>query len=295
VQVQALLVTSVLALVVRSVDAALLVYEPFDYSAGTVLNGTIPTGQNLTGTYTPLGPSLPFQVVVESPGLNYGNLGGVPNSLANRLSQPSGTTAGGASVDLENSVVVNPGDAIYFSALFSFSDLENGNHLANVAFTNDENGDTLSFGEAAVGVRAIRITAETVATGQLVAAGADNAFSNGDTLLLLGRYLNSAAPDGDTLHLIGYDTADSDLLPLTFDPTDPNAEFAYSLTGVDIDLTKITSIHFRIRGNDNNFIDELRIGSTYADVIPEPMAAALYTIGACALTIWINRRSQGSR
>jgi hypothetical protein len=265
----------------------LIVYEPFNYLDGTVLEGTAANGLNLTGNYQATsGFPDQFQLTAASPGLDYGNLIGAPAPLGNRVTQPSGTTSGGAIVNIDNDVLIASGQTIYWSALFTFSDAQNGNHLASITFTNDDNGELLGFGEASVGVRAIRVEAQTAGTGgQHIAAGADQSFVNGDTLLLVGRYINSAAAGGDRLDLIGYNTADADMLPLSFEPTDPNAEFAYALANQDINFTKITSVTFTIRGNDNNFIDELRIGTTYTAVIPEPAAPALFVIAGCVASV----------
>jgi hypothetical protein len=272
----------------------LLVYEPFDYPHGTVLEGTAATGLNLTGTFqATTGFPDQFQLTASSPGLDYGNLLGAPAPLGNRVTQPSGTTSGGAIVSVDNDVEIAGGQTIYWSALFTFSDAQNGNHLASITLTNDDNGDALGFGESSVGGRAIRVSAQTAGTGgQLIADGADQSFADGETLLLIGRYFNSAAAGGDQLDLIGYNTADADMLPLSFQPTDPNARFAYGLNNLDINFEKITSVTFTIRGNDNNFIDELRIGTTYAAVIPEPAAAALFAIACAAGLLRMGRLRQ---
>jgi hypothetical protein len=272
----------------------LIVYEPFDYPHGTLLVDADVNGLNLTGNYqAATGFPDQFQLTARSPGLSYGNLIGAPAPLGNRVTEPSGTTAGGATVSIDNDVLVETGDTIYWSALFTFSDAQNGTHLASITFTNDDNGDLLGFGEPSAGGRAIRIEAQTAGTGgQLIADGADQSFANGDTLLLVGRYINSAAAGGDRLDLIGYDTADADILPLSFTPSDPNAEFAYALADRDINFSKITSVTFTIRGNDNNFIDELRIGTTYTAVIPEPSAAALFAASCVAGLLRMGRLRQ---
>jgi hypothetical protein len=264
--------------------ATLLVYEPFDYDAGTVLDATPATGLNLTGSYVPLGVLAQQKLVASSPGLTYGSLLGAPVAAGNRANDVAGVTAAGATVSVDQDVPAPAGSAIYWSALFTFDDSTNGNRHASITFTDDASGDALTFGEAVVGSRAVRVSAATAATGGLLAAGADDSFSDGQTLLLIGRYVNSPAADGDRLELIGYDTADADLLPASFDPADPQAEFAFSLDGLDIDLVQITSITFTIRGDDNNFVDELRIGDSYASVaVPEPGALAALLLGIAGL------------
>lgn len=261
----------------------LLVYEPFDYDANTVLDGIAASAFNLTGSYVPLGSISAQKLVVSEPGLVYGNLLGAPHPTGNRANDVQGVTAAGATVRVDQDVVIPPGSAIFWSALFTFDDSTNGNRLANVTLINERNGDELSFGESAAGIRAIRVSAHTAATGQLIAVGADGAFENGHTLLLVGRYVNSPAVASDIIELVGYDTADADVLPTNFDPSDPQAEFAYRLDGRDIDFEQNTAISFNIRGDSNNFIDELRIGTTYASVallIPEPNSLVLSVVGA---------------
>lgn len=124
-----------------------------------------------------------------------------------------------------------------------------------------------------------------------MADGADNAFTDGATFLLMGRYINGTATAGDRLDLIGDNTGDADALPPTFDPTDPNAEFAFALTDLDIALERISAIQFTIRGLNNNFIDELRIGSTYGSVaaVPEPIAAILVLFGVIVMAAYSRR------
>src|SRR5690606_11130135 len=161
------------ALSAGSARAALLVYEPFDYAAGTVLDGVPATGTNLAGTWTPLGAIEAQKLVVSSPGLDYGNLAGAPPALGNRANDVNGVTAAGGTVSLASPLLVPPDSAIYWSVLLLLDDSLNGNRLANVTLADADTGDAIGFGEAGVGVRAIRITADTAATGGLVAEGAD--------------------------------------------------------------------------------------------------------------------------
>src|SRR5690606_30226210 len=139
--------------------ASLLVYEPFAYDAGTVLDGVPATGQNLVGPYTAIGTAPQQKITVVGPGLDYGSLEGAPTPSGNRASDVLGVTPAGASVEVDADVLVPPGSAIYFSALFTFDDSVNGNHRAGITLRDDASGDRITFGEAAVGVRAIRVEA----------------------------------------------------------------------------------------------------------------------------------------
>ncbi len=273
--------------------AVLLLYEPFGYAAGTVLDGTPATGQNLSGNFTALGTAPQQKLTVTSPSLDYGSLNGTPAASGLRISDTLGVTAAGASVSLAQPIGIAPGETIYWSALLTLDDRLNGNHFANITLTDDATGDFLVFGEPVVGVGGLRVAASTQATGELVADGTDNAFTDGNTVLLIGRYFNSAAPGGDLLQLVSYDTTLAAMLPSSFDPLDPNAGNSYTVEGLDIDLERISSITFTIRGLDNNFIDELRIGTTYASVAVVPLPAAgwfMLTAMAAILGVGARRR-----
>jgi hypothetical protein len=277
---------------------ALQVYEPFDYPAPSLLHGTAATGLNLSGTYVSGAAHELFQLRLSAPGLTYGALTGAPAATGAKLTQFNGTTANASTVGLTTPVRIPPGEAIFFSALFTLDDSSNGNHLAGIELIDDSSGDSLGFGESVVGVRSIRASVETTVLGRrLTTAGSDRAFENGQTLLLIGRYNNSAAALGDRLELLGYDTGASHALPAAFDPSDPHVVFYQELAGVDIEFTRISSLRFNVRGADNNFIDELRIGSTLADVtpIPEPHTWALLLCGLAAVAFAMRARSRLDR
>lgn len=264
-----------------AVARADLIYEPFDYAEGSNVDGLVATGLNLTGSYN---TTTIQDLVIASPGLTYGNLmGNVPTVAGNRVSDESGAGAGVASVAVAQDVLTGAGSTLYFSALFTFDDSDNRTRGASISLVDDDTGDQIIFGEATVGGRAIRIAAHTTATGQLVAASADQSFQDGQTLWLVGRYVNDPTVGGDSLELLGYDTAVAITIGPSFDFADPNAQFAYALTGLDINFVKMTSLRVEVRGQNDNFLDEVRVSRTFgAAAVPEPGGALLMVIGLVA-------------
>lgn len=284
---------TVISIGVATARAELLVYEPFDYAAGASLDGLAATGLNLAGNYV---TSTIQDLEIAEPGLTYGSLLNAPSVTGNRLKDVNGAGAGVITAALAEAIPIAPGDAIYFSALMTLYDSDNGNWLANVRLIDGDTGDQISFGEAAVGARAIRVEADTASTGQLISEGMDQAFTDGQTLWLVGRYFNSSTIGGDGLELVGYDTSIAQEVATSFDLADPSAQFAYSLSGVDINLTQITTLQLTIRGNDNNFLDEVRIGTSYAAVVAVPEPATLWTwmLGVGVASVGGMRRLRGA-
>jgi hypothetical protein len=142
-------------------QASLLVHEPFDYAAGTVLDGTPATGQNLTGAWVPLGPAAQQKLVVAAPGLDYGNLVGPLAPSGQRLTDLAGVTAAGGTVAVDDDVLVPAGSAIYWSALMRFDDSENGNHLVSITLSDETTGDSIGFGEGRPSARARSASSRT--------------------------------------------------------------------------------------------------------------------------------------
>ena len=250
--------------------SAPLVHEPFDYAAGPSIVGTSATGTNLAGAYAS-DVSAAFQPVVASPGFTYGSLSGTPAAAGNRLSQNVAIPAT-ATVDVDADVLTGPGVGVYFSALFRFDDSTasgGGNQHAYLSLIDADTGEGVTFGQTRIGQRSIRVSADTVFTAGEIADGEEGAFTDGQTLLLIGRYANNPLPGQDRLDLVVYDTADAIAVPAEFDPSDPNAQLALAVSGLDSNLAKISRLGFTLRTGGSNGIDELRIGPTFT-VVPEP-------------------------
>ncbi len=61
---------------------ALHVYEPFDYAAPSLLDGTPANGVNLAGPYVSDAIDAQYQLRISTPGLSYGQLTGAPGFAA---------------------------------------------------------------------------------------------------------------------------------------------------------------------------------------------------------------------
>ena len=142
------LVLAVMAAAAAKSVAALHVYEPFDYPASSVLEGATATGFNLTGTYDSAAAAENQQLRVSTPGLGYGNLAGAPPTSGGKLTQLQGGGPDSATVMIARPVEILPGQAIFFSALFTFDDSSNGNHRAQIELIDGE--DEIAFGEQAL-------------------------------------------------------------------------------------------------------------------------------------------------
>ena len=73
-----------------------------------------------------------------------------------------------------------------------------------------------------------------------------------------------------------------------------NSSSASSTPGSISGSSYSASIRFQIHGAANNFADELRVGTRYADVVPEPGTASLLGAGLSGLGLCARRR-QGVR
>lgn len=260
--------------------AAMIVADNFNtYTPTNALAGNN-GGTNGSGTWSTAwtGSS---SVVVASGGLNYTN-GAV-------------TISGGA-----NSIVINGAanaaflstrpfgnvtGTVYFSFLFRTSDNFNSDDFLNFTLAgNTAQGEALTAGlgllDTTTSLIHSRITGAGAADRTTVSSGTNAASST--TYFMVGRLSGDGADSA-----VNYDRLELFLNPSTL--TQPVVASATS----DRDMTISTLKQFNLRtvnldSNDNYQFDELRIGTTWADVVPEP--ASLGLIGLVAMMAGRRRR-----
>jgi hypothetical protein len=244
---------------------ALTVYEPFNYPAGSVVGDNSGTG--FGGAYTGTGN-------VTSPGLAYQNL----NTAGNTFTTASTPTAGNLGVfrTLATPIDTNTGGTIYISFLASLPQATVPSYGGVSLFSGGTATEELFLGKPS----------NTPNYGYDAKFGAAGIATNGPAAsttpaLLVYRLTFSAA--GETISAY-YNPTPGAAEPAVAGSTSviPEGTFAATLTSI------------RLQSGDQpiNF-DEVRIGTTFADVtpVPEPASAGLLA-GVGALMLGRRRRNR---
>lgn len=243
-----------------SLSAALSVYEPFNYTAASTLatqNGGIGFGgawSAVTGTST-----------VNSPGLTYSGLTVAGNratttAVATTQSRSLSAAIGGSTSTTYISFLLRP-DAATSAA-------------------NAEFGLAGTLGSVFVGKAASGNTSNYLLDTQSTSGGTQNAsstaFANGTAVLMVLRADFVGGGGGDTFKLY-------------INPSNAAEPGSADATKSGTDVGTVSAIQFT--GNLGFSFDELKIGSSYADVVPEPStyAAGIAVAGIVGMT-WRRRR-----
>jgi hypothetical protein len=306
-----LVAVACISLLATSAPAALLIYEPFDYMDGAAIAGQVnPNGQtwNAAGT---AGPGTSVHSVL-SPGLT-SPPGFVP-ATGNKADMVNADTGQFDRMIFPGSQTFGVNTTLYYSLLFNVPDIAglntpNSNANANndmiIAFNNGvgTGRPTNWAGELVIrlgsttdkyqlGIRATNTTANTTYwSGDL---------NPGDTHQIVVRYVQGPTDSSgtDDSNDIWIDPSPATIgLPEgsvpapdgssngTINAGSPANNYAAALIiGAGISNTAT------VQNPDHTYLDEIRVGTTWADVVvPEPSAAALLLIG-CGLLNWPRRR-----
>ena len=269
------LLTIAVLLTAVQVQGAVVIYEGFDYNSPGDVQGNgpgAPSGSSLglSGTW---GGDNRLDVIGGS--LGYGSLQTSGNSA-----QYTGTGGGGGNLginingDLAAAGLLNNSTTLWFSVVMNFVDVGNDEFAFTIGtaepFTNNLQGGNgvgvyVSSGGAA--------QAALYNAGTLQSATGSTNFQ-GTTQLIVGRIdwgIDGSTADNLTLYAPGSD------LDIT--------GHDFSTASVDLVQSGLSRIGIWARNGDSDSIDEIRFGSTLADVtpVPEPSAALLGAVGALLL------------
>lgn len=269
-----------MVLAVATAEAALVLYEPFSYSVGS-LNGQT-GGTGFSGAWTSSGTA---NTVVASPGLSYGFLTTSGNHVAGIQSMSMRRPFSSAGL-------TGNGSTLYFSILFSATDTTAGTATAIPSFFSDSTGPYGQFSGFSVSydIRSstelymdARIGGSVLATTLIPGAN----FYGGVTDMVLGRITFS-------------DTANQDRLEVWRNPAlagDPGTPL-FNVTGQWTDPGSNNSFYMNKYNAPDRNIDEIRLGTTLVDVmpVPEPSACTLAVVTAgLAAGVWrVSRRRRAA-
>jgi MBG domain len=261
----ALLITILFALARTNAFATLAAYEPFDYAAGTLANGTASTASGFTSNWTVSAFPQIVNTVLTYPGL----------TPTNRAYQHA---AAGAQTTVNLASSLSSGTK-YISYLFKGS----GNSGADTVgvFFKGNNATSLFCG--------FRVPDGASTTG--FGLGSVNSTTLGGASALGSVVnINNTATHFIVLK-IDFDTGGSaDTVSLWIDPpanaTAPGVNA--NRTNSTFDVGTISAFGINITGGYNPIVDEIRVGDTYGDVaayVPPPAAPTGLTATPGANTV----------
>ena len=295
--------SGLVAALASTAPAALLIYEPFDYApAGTAIAG-------LTNTYSPGNPiwnsaGTPTSPVhqITSPGLTAPS--GFPAAIGNAGDMRKTDLTEYNRLDLPSQY--GPGSTLYYSLLVNVPDIAglatpntnaNANNDVFIAFNNNTgaSGSRPSIWAGAVTIRQgsaagtfnLGVRSSTTAGGTTYWS---SDLNPAETLLVVVRY-ESGPTAGDGLGLSSLwinpssATFGAAVPPAPDGTTAGSMNLNGSLDHVDSLIIGAGISNTATLGNPNQtFIDEIRVGTTWANVtIPEPASLGLLLVASAAM------------
>ncbi len=285
------LLAAAMAALTGHCSASVLVYDTFDYTSGSNINGQS-GGSGWSNNWLFSG----------------GTSGGTGTIQNNALTAPSGygystsstslaLTPGTGNVNIRrgvtSSIDLNPSSTqtYYFSALFSRVDttISGTEVISFLSLTNSSNAELVRFGSTSSNALNLLATATATGSTQVSVNSTSNAFSTGTTFalapqyLVIGKMVLNSSGTADNFYFSIFPSSGS------VSTTEPSWTLAMS---ADLSGT-VTS--FNLAGTANvgsvNF-DNFYFGSDYASVIPEPstnnLAIGFLAIGLAA-RLWRKR------
>ena len=262
IKAAALAAVALVGMALPAAHASLLVYEPFNYTAGSNLSQTA-TGLGLTGSWSG------GNATIASGSLSEGNLATSANSLI-------GGASNGTQVNLTSPLSATAGNPLWVSFLMqtpaTATEVTGGWGGLVLELSSSASVFTYPFiGYANSGVFVV----QTQGGGNDV--NGPSVSPNTTYLMVLEDIANSSGPD---------------TLNLWVDPTAGVANPPATPTITDNLIGPIGDI-YGIGTNDGPYstsYDEIRIGTSYADVTPVPEPATLGLVAICGLGLLLLKR-----
>jgi len=246
-------------------QAALIAYDGFDYTVGDSINSS----NGGTGWSSAWTSTAAATIYTPSTALNYSG-----GSIAINGDNKTVLLGEDASPIVDRSFAEQTG-TVYFSFLFRYDDNETLGSLDNSDFIhfmlNNDATTTNSGGIGKLGTTDIRLGSRIGGSNGGSTASSGTNMAPDTTYFLVGKISKAT--------LTNYDTIELFINPLS--SIEP--EEADVLDSADSGMSSIS--HFTIRTTnieaDDEFIfDDLRIGTSFGDVVPEPSACGLALAGA---------------
>jgi hypothetical protein len=271
-----------------SASAALLRYEPFDYPVGALVEGqTNPDGETWLTAYASTAPTYPVVVA--------GNLSAqpIPDPVGNSAEIDGNGSGAGKAIRLPLGQTIASGD-VYYSMALRVDALTGSNNLNGgffVGFNNTDTATTNNPGAAGARLQA-RIDPVDPTKYNL------GIFNNRNAMAASTSWSPLQLDVGTTYFVVASHElipgASNDLSRLWINPTAVGPQplpSAIDTTPSGSDLSEaggVRSIILRQSPAPHVTIDEIRVGHTWTDVIPEPTSLALVLTGL-ALAPWRRR------
>jgi hypothetical protein len=257
-------VLGIFGVFVGSLQAVVLVYEPFDYTAGTILTGSGGTG--FDGAWSTTGnDASTFLFTIRDGGLTFTDSGSIPLKVAgNSVYRPGSTgrtEANRALSAFSQGALFSDGSTIWFSVLYNKT-ADTGNYFGFVIGTDTfDVASTGALSGYATGGEGFGVGSnygdkvEAISYDDASGMAAVNSGLVADPVrLIAGKIVWNANGTADELYL--YNVTD-----LLTEPTTPIATITADLDQSNFDRVAI------MHNVSNALFDEIRIGTTYSDVV----------------------------
>ena len=250
---------------IRPTAAAIIIQDQFDYAAGS-LNGQN-GGQGFTTAWQASG-----DLVVTSPGLTYGALETSGNAI-------TGLNSGSMLRLFDNTGLTGDGASYWFSVLFAAPEATAGSATAIPSFFSNAAGGIGQVSGFAVSFNPSSRTSvymdARIGGSILDSADVPGADFYAGSYLVLGRITFSDTSGQDRLEVWLNP-------PLTGTPGTP----LFNVTGTWVDPGANNSFFMNKYDPPDRSIDEIRLGTTLADVLPVPEPTATWLLVPLALAGW---------